>query len=553
MSYFVVNTAPNTGSWSNSGTNSVGTKVQFSESIIISVVEFTLGMGGTGASCTVGLQIWDSTGTVVAQSNVQTVSSSSAQAFGFNLNTPLAVVAGSTYTIGFTVTNNSGTPLMYDAGAGQTGNATFTGNDPGPLTLTILGGTYSSYWATGTNAPSTGVNNTPLWMYITYTVNTPPNAPTFVNMTSSGGSYKSPHIFLSVSDPDTGNTIVDARVQVATDSGFTNLVADDVYSTSPSRYTGLPTATNTATTVTYLNPNPNPAGTLYARAMAKDNNGSWGAWSATQQFTVFAVPWNDTPNGNGFKAQWLNDIATCITHLNQFRGWNPFTYTDGLALTNSSDAKAKHLIERRMILKEFAFDFNTASAPSWTDPDLTNLALTDVSTGGWLSGGVANFNLYSVNAGTLTKALDQTTYNCGGASCKITSSYAGSQSVAVYMAPFSGIVAGDLYSCQATVKAPQGTTGSMVITWCDTNGNRLSSNGSSSVVNFTASGGWDTPTLTEQVAPTGAVKAYFEVDFTMTNGMSVWWDSCWMVQGNPFQLDRKSAHITDLRNYITQV
>lgn len=223
---------------------------------------------------------------------------------------------------------------------------------------------YSGY------TPSSGTNS--------FVTNMAPAAPTFANLSSNGYTLnRRPKFFITVSDPDTGNTVTNLQVQISTTSAFSSLavdaqkLADSGFGTTTAGFTGLPTASNASATVTWVPQADLPTSILYLRVRAKDNNNLWSAWSATQQFTVALAPWDDTipDDATGFKAAWLVDLANAINAARQFRGLAVATFTDG-SLTNAHDIKAIHVTERRTKLAECLQV--VGQFPSWTDATLTS-------------------------------------------------------------------------------------------------------------------------------------------------------------------------------------
>jgi hypothetical protein len=226
----------------------------------------------------------------------------------------------------------------------------------------------------------TGTSYTYWYQYvatINYETNRPPNAPTIVNVKSSGSTInKRPKLFVNVTDPDTLSVISNVEIQIATDSGFTNIIqdiqkgSDSGFGQSMIGWNGLPTL-NQSATISWTPQSDLSLGAFFIRARSKDNSGAWSGWSAGQQFAIAAAPWSDTipVDAFGFKSQWLNDLATVINNSRQFRGVSIFTFTDGI-INNTKDIKTVHISERRTSLND-ALSIS-GIIPTWMDSSLDN-------------------------------------------------------------------------------------------------------------------------------------------------------------------------------------
>lgn len=269
------------------------------------------------------------------------------------LSSPLAVTANTEYRIG--VYGIDGADLRLEVQSNATAGHTHTVD---PLTLTHVSamfrdGIYNEYYQTYQDC-SIGVQ-------LEGTYNTQPPAPTHRMIFNTGYTINGkPMFFAEVSDPDSGNTIVNAQIQVSTNADMSSPYwdlqygADSGYGSQWGGWAGLPTASNAPAIITWKNiPTGGdvPNGANYVRWRVKDNNGTWSSWSAIQLFYKVASPFTDTipADALGFKASWLNDIATVIQNYNSFRlSWGVPPLLDG-TLDTTKDMKPEHQMERRKI------------------------------------------------------------------------------------------------------------------------------------------------------------------------------------------------------------
>lgn len=393
-------------------------------------------------------------------------------------------------------------------------------------------------------------------------VNAPPNAPTFSHITSGGSTVNSdPKLFFNVSDPTSGNSITNMEVQVSTDSTFSTVNLDGQYGSdsgygyiypngpSTSGFTGLPTTTNTSSQITWIIPgvtmSPN---TYHLRARCKNNNGLWSAWSATQQYTVAAVPWNDVPSGYGMKAQWMNDIRDVTNNTLSFRGYLQYPMFN---LDTTWDIQSWQISIRRKLIDAIAYLINE-STPSYTNNVLNNLMTDDQATGGWHTGGTSQVNFY-VSAGTLTAGLSTSQHLTGGYSYYTTLSISsGTAYMTVYTTGTpTAVTTGQLYSAEVWFMAPSGRKCRLVGYYQDSTKTRLTSTRPATEV--IATGSWQRIAQTF-IPPSGA--AYAETEMAVENaqnGDTLYVQMMAIYKGNVWDQDRSSQDVIDLRNALTTI
>jgi len=112
---------------------------------------------------------------------------------------------------------------------------------------------------------------------IQYTVNTPPNAPTLNSPADSARFNPSASVSFSwaFNDPDAGDSQSAYQLQIAYDSGFTNIFLD----------TGKVSSSSTSTTRTL----PSDVGVYYWRVKTWDSQDAEGAWSSGRAIIVDRV------------------------------------------------------------------------------------------------------------------------------------------------------------------------------------------------------------------------------------------------------------------------
>lgn len=202
-----------------------------------------------------------------------------------------------------------------------------------------------------------------------YQGNEPPNKPVTKYVWDNGYTLnKRPVLHMDVSDPDTDDTIVNAKVEIAGNMDFTNTIQSSEYSVSPNGWSGLPAVSGGE--VTFQPQTDLPSGYYHLRFAVQDNNGAWSDWSDHRAFTVHFSTWTDTiAPGTGFKADWMNEISTAIINECKFRGLALPSFTDGTVTTNT-DIKSIHITERRQALTELlALEGIT---PVWQDTELVD-------------------------------------------------------------------------------------------------------------------------------------------------------------------------------------
>jgi len=399
-------------------------------------------------------------------------------------------------------------------------------------------------------------NGYPWLMALEFEVpNNPPNPPTWEGITSGGSTINvNPHLEMSVSDPDAGNTIQNVEVQIATDSAFSSLVADDTYTQFPARFTGMPTTTNTVSNVWYLNPNPNPVGTIYARARATDNIGATGNWSATQSFTVATAPWTDTPSGYGMLASWINDLTTVINDGLAMRGPAQFPMFN---LDNTWDIQPWQIAIKRSILAWLVLNFGDGVQPTFSSDALNVINSLNSMSAGWLNGNTSSVGKWSSqNSATLALMTDGTQF-IGNSYFRLTSTYsAGTQAMTLGDVGKSGVsdytaTAGDTYSAEMWVRGTSGVIGGMNMWFLDSGRNVV---GIASSPNITYNGSWQRVRITGQVAPTNTTQMYTEaVANNVANGDTLDVGYSAIYNGDPWQEDRSGQHIIELRNACAQI
>ncbi|MCL6442478.1 MAG: hypothetical protein K6T83_03265 [Alicyclobacillus sp.] len=390
--------------------------------------------------------------------------------------------------------------------------------------------------------------------------NNPPNPPAWNwNQPNASGSTinKTPKFFFNVSDPDSGNTITNVEVQCSSSSSFGSNYWDVQYGTDSgyglnvAGFSGLPTPNNGSNLVIFnaaAEVNPLSIGTWYMRVRCKDNNGAWSNWSPTLQFNIVAPPWNDTPNGPGQKAQWMNDLATVINNGMSFRGWAqcPLPTVD-----TTWDIIPWNIAVRRCLLNTLSN--NVGFTNLWTNSVLNTLTTADQVTGGWFSGTANDVAFYSQNGCTSGRTTSGQFFGTG---CfYITSTYSGSQYICIYTFPNPVPVSAGTYSQEVWFKAPAGRTVRLTNYLDSAKGTRASGSptATGSGITVTATGNWQRITNVVTV-PSGY--PYMEQELAIlnaANGDTLYVNSFMCYAGNVFAQDRQAADIIDLRNACASI
>lgn len=334
---------------------------------------WTTGSGGntSNSACAV---VTDANGVVLATGPYETFTVS-----GWHyspLTTPLSVSAGTDYYVGHCTTYSN---VRYTMGYGTTSVNTNTVNSTYMTVYNTSRGTNNSYPTVGSTSgfgsASSGGYLYNIGVRIQWNSNTPPSA--FLDVLSSGAGYlisPRPRFVTRGTDPDGSN--LEHYIQIATDSGFSNIVVN-TWATHTN--TSYPSETGNDGWVTkgvvannavnYYTPPMNlAAGNYYARTAAWDGTES-GAYSSTTVFTIVNNAWTTAPGVGGAISKYtIDEIRTVVNAVRQARGLAAKTWTDDVVGT-VVNIYAVHLTELRNAIQEIYNALGLGAIP-WTDATL---------------------------------------------------------------------------------------------------------------------------------------------------------------------------------------